>query len=448
MRTVVLSGYYGFDNAGDEALLAAIVGTLQKLRPDIHLMVFSANPERTQKMHGVEAISRFNIINLIKTLRRADLLLSGGGSLLQDVTSWRSILYYLGVVMLALWLKTPVMFYAQGIGPIRRTWARWLTRQVGNRVQLITLRDEDSYQELRLLGVSRPPIYVTADPVLGMDLGIRSKFKKQELGKPAQGTSLFNLTDSQEPIENLQVTAIPNNTQQGLNPRGEQAKCFEKSDNAKQMAQTCYDTSQDQRTKRFSLDRFDRQVQDGGTFLGLNRQVGFALRDWKKMVNFKKAAAQAADYLAGQGWQIVFIPLHYPEDLQTAREVAQMMKGPSKIIEDRISVQQMLQEIAQLDFLVGMRLHSLIFAAALGIPFLGISYDPKVTAFLDQFEEKPIGNVEDITAEKLIQSIEELISHFSEKRAKLLQRSEYLAQLARKSAELALDLLDSEKQKK
>ncbi|NLC07142.1 MAG: polysaccharide pyruvyl transferase CsaB, partial [Syntrophomonadaceae bacterium] len=360
MKTIVLSGYYGFDNAGDEALLAAISGTLRELKPEINIVVLSASPRRTQELHGVAAVSRFNPISLIQTLKRADLLISGGGSLLQDVTSWRSILYYLGVVTLALILGRPVMFYAQGIGPIRRPWARWLTRVIANRVRLITVRDQDSLNELKNLGITKPPAYVTADPVLGM--------------RAAAG-----LTEKKTGIKTENSLFLPT-----TNASASAAASALTTDSAIASATTSYIES----------DAAIAPDISAGTATGTRRRIGFALRNWQGMTGFKAAVAEAADYLTEQGWEVVFVPLHYPDDLAATRDIVGQMQYPSRIIEERLSVQEVMQELATFDLLVGMRLHSLIFAAALGVPMLGISYDPKVNAFLEQLGEKPVGRVE------------------------------------------------------
>ena len=148
-------------------------------------------------------------------------------------------------------------------------------------------------------------------------------------------------------------------------------------------------------------------------------RIGFALRNWKGLTGFKTAAAEAADYFRRQGWEVVFIPFHYPDDLTAAREVAAKMHAPAPIIAERNSVWAVMQEIRQLDLLIGMRLHSLIFAAAQGVPLLGIAYDPKVTAFLEQLGEKPVGQVEDLTAERLIQGVNQLIQRLPAARAEL-----------------------------
>ena len=83
---VVLSGYYGFDNAGDEALLSAIKSSLHQLR-GVEITVLSGNPHKTAQLHGLQAVYYMNPLQLIKELGQADLLISGGGSIFQDITS-------------------------------------------------------------------------------------------------------------------------------------------------------------------------------------------------------------------------------------------------------------------------------------------------------------------------------------------------------------------------
>src|SRR5439155_1447425 len=86
----------------------------------------------------------------------ADLFISGGGSLVQDVTSARGALYYLGLLGLATRLAHATMVFAAGIGPLRRGWLRALARRILNRVTLITVRDEGSRRLLQQLAVHRP----------------------------------------------------------------------------------------------------------------------------------------------------------------------------------------------------------------------------------------------------------------------------------------------------
>lgn len=168
MTRLLLSGYYGYGNSGDEAVLAGLVTGFRatKVAGDLDIVALSGRPAETRAAHGIAAADRYRPAALLAEIRRADLFLSGGGSLLQDVTSAHGIFYYLGVVRMAQMLGKKTMFIAQGIGPLKRAWSRRLVRSVANRLSAVTVRDPDSAEILREIGVTRPPLEVTADPAL------------------------------------------------------------------------------------------------------------------------------------------------------------------------------------------------------------------------------------------------------------------------------------------
>lgn len=166
MSRYVISGYYGFGNAGDEAILQAIIDSLQQQDRQAEITVFSAQPRLTAEEHQVQAVHRTKLGPIMTALRRADLFISGGGGLLQDATSSRSLLYYLGLLTLARWLGCKTMVYANSIGPISRPRNKKLARYVLESVDYITVRDGLSLQLLDDLGVQHPPRQLTADPVL------------------------------------------------------------------------------------------------------------------------------------------------------------------------------------------------------------------------------------------------------------------------------------------
>lgn len=162
-----LSGYYGYENAGDEAVLASMLEALGARKPGATFTVTSGDAAATNATYGkqgVTAIGRQNPRVLVQGIRACDVFLSGGGSLLQDVTSLRNAVYYTGLLRLARLARKPTMIYAQGIGPLIRPLACKLTRIAAVHARAVTVRDKDSAQLLRRIGVRRP-IEVTADPV-------------------------------------------------------------------------------------------------------------------------------------------------------------------------------------------------------------------------------------------------------------------------------------------
>ena len=166
MVKIMISGYYGFNNTGDEAILKSMVRAFKDKIPQIKITVLSNNPLQTFQAYQVKAIKRLQLISIMCCLRKVNLFISGGGGLLQDSTGkgW-SILYYLGLIWVAKIVKVPVMIYAQGIGPIHKKMNKLLIKWILNKVDLITVRDYPSKKMLNNLGVLKPSIYVNSDPV-------------------------------------------------------------------------------------------------------------------------------------------------------------------------------------------------------------------------------------------------------------------------------------------
>jgi polysaccharide pyruvyl transferase CsaB len=158
---VLISGYYGFGNAGDEAMLGGLAAGLREVAPGSELVVLSGDPESTMREHGLVAVPR-NLRSAWRQAKATDLLISGGGGLLQDATSWRSPLYYLAVIGAARRVGKPVAFVGQSVGPPKRRWVRWAVQRELARVQVIAVRDTHSREALLRLGVMRD-VQVTAD---------------------------------------------------------------------------------------------------------------------------------------------------------------------------------------------------------------------------------------------------------------------------------------------
>ncbi len=164
----LINGYFGYANAGDEAVLAAMIAHLRVLDSSATFTATSGDPAGTREMHGIEAIGRQNPRELLRAMQKCDVFLSGGGSLVQDVTSVRSAVYYTTLLRVAGMLGRPTMVYAQGVGPLRSPLARKAARSAFQGARVLTVRDPESAGLLREIGVTRA-VEVTADPV--WDLG-------------------------------------------------------------------------------------------------------------------------------------------------------------------------------------------------------------------------------------------------------------------------------------
>lgn len=159
----VVSGYIGFDNFGDEAIARSLVQKLQKEGAE-KITLISSNPEKTKNLHGVNSCG---MLTFMPELISSDVLISGGGSLLQDVTSIKSLIYYLIVIYSALILGKQVEIFAQGIGPINSKFGQFLTKIALKKAVKITVRDINSQNLLKEWGIISELI---KDPVLELDL--------------------------------------------------------------------------------------------------------------------------------------------------------------------------------------------------------------------------------------------------------------------------------------
>ena len=163
MTKYIVSGYIGFDNFGDEAIARVLTEHLKQEGAD-KITLISANPERTRALHKVNSCG---MLQFFSSLAEADILISGGGSLLQDVTSLKSLIYYLGVIYTALLFGKKVEIFAQGIGPINSKIGQLLTKVALKFAYKISVRDKKSQELLKSWGISSE---LVKDPVFNMNL--------------------------------------------------------------------------------------------------------------------------------------------------------------------------------------------------------------------------------------------------------------------------------------
>ncbi len=304
MHRLLISGYYGFNNIGDESVLRTVTDALREGLEDIDITVLSASPEDTAEKYGVKAVARMKPLAIIRAVWNCDLLISGGGSLLQDATSRRSIHYYLLIIRLALLFGKKVFIYSQGIGPIRSRYNRRLTRRVLRHVHGIVVRDARSKRLLQDIGVPADRVYVTADPVI--------RVKKADL---EPGRAIL------------------------------QAEGYKK--------------------------------QPG------RLTVGWAIREKKTDSAFAHRIEECIRWLDEEYHaDSILIPFYHSEDLPVAEVLQSRLAGTAVCIREKHLTDEMLSIIGNMDLLVGVRLHSLIYAAVMQVPMLGISYDPKIDSFL------------------------------------------------------------------
>ncbi len=330
---IILSGYYGFDNIGDEAVLYSILAALRKEIKNVEITVLSNNPEKTKALYSVNSINRWDMKAVAKAIKESDMLISGGGSLLQDVTSGKTIPYYLAIVKIAQFYKKKVVFYSQGIGPVNKGYSRWFIKKVVNKVDGIFVRDSASKKLLEEIGIKKP-IGEALDPVLGIELPERKEQLKED------------------------------------------------------------------------------------------KVVGIYIRPWIDEAHDKNlidSLVPGLIYLLERGYKLCLIPMHYEQDCQIAKELAKEVKKAAKesghfdeknleatitVVDKMLSIKEVLVYTASFDLVIGMRLHSLIMAAASKVPVMALSYDPKVTEFMNEIDVPHCLDTTGLAVEQFMKELE------------------------------------------
>ncbi len=169
MVKAVISGYYGFKNFGDEAILSVLTNHLKSL--DVDVTVFSSDPEFTKNSYNVNSVNSFDFKKIIAAIKNSDFVISGGGSLLQDVTSLKSLVYYSLIIAAGLFFNKKVIIFAQGIGPINNKLARFIIMNLLKQCSLVTVRDEESYNLLNKYGVNAKQV---CDPIFSFNINLQT----------------------------------------------------------------------------------------------------------------------------------------------------------------------------------------------------------------------------------------------------------------------------------
>ena len=191
----MISGYYGKNNFGDDLTLHGLMNHLK----DYKGSVLTCDTNNTEVPANVHLIHRFNLWKIRKVMKRTKVFLFGSGSILQDATSTRSIFYYYIIMKMALLYRCKTMLYANGIGPLFKESNRKNVARILKRIDLITLRDEDSVKLLKELQPKRDA-FLTQDDAFSYD--VRSipavSRPKRAQGKTIVGIN-FKFKNEQDP---------------------------------------------------------------------------------------------------------------------------------------------------------------------------------------------------------------------------------------------------------
>jgi polysaccharide pyruvyl transferase CsaB len=391
MYTLLIGGYYGAGNIGDEAILECMLGDLRALNNDLKLIVVSWNPEFTRRQYNVESFHWKDIDALFEAVKRSDLVILGGGGLFQNYwgldpqtylrKNYWDISAYGSLPLLARLNNTPAMLYAVGLGPLSNEIALQHTRLAFENCQLATLRDDQSMSILR------------------------------ESGYPFDSSATLTPQVLSDPVFSL-----------GTSPDDE-----------------------------IQVNEYFHQLQIGGE----HKLIGVVLRYWDFSAPYKTWLKNTAKGLRGflishKNFDVVLIPFHnnkenpYTDDRGVLSDFAALVgeAAPIHIVDKEITPRFAQALLGKCALIMGMRLHSLIMGINVNIPVIGLSYDLKVVSLMKNagLEDYCI-SLSDLDADTLTQKLDKGLHEKDSiiKSMKIFQEKSAID--AKKNAELALMLI-------
>ena len=358
----LICGYYGSNNHGDDALLQAITEDLRKINPEIKISAISKRPSETKGIYEVNTLHRFNFVGIVRALKRTNLLILGGGSLIQDLTSTRSLIYYAFVMNKAHKHRAKIMLYANGIGPLSQEKNKKRALEVLEKAEKITLRDVQSLETLNALGLKNDSAIVTADAAF--------RFTQADFEGAAQLLKNIVLVDK----------------------------------------------------KYFCV----------------------SIRGWKSLKDdFVAEMAVFCDYMVEKhDIYPLFIPMQPSNDAEISTKILEKVKNKGYYLEEEFTIEEILAIMANAEFLVGMRLHSIIYSANVATPMVGLVYDPKVAAMMDALGQNYYVNPEEVSAMHLIMLSEKVMDRSDEISKQLKEATRDFPEKAWQNAIIAADIIN------
>jgi polysaccharide pyruvyl transferase CsaB len=348
---VVVSGYYGYRNTGDEAILSVLLAQLRAALPGVEIHVISGTPQETSAAHQVESVLWSDPLAIAKAVAQSDFVITGGGGIFHDYGGFPEyglltegnwgLGFHVTAGLLATLFRKPHIIYAVGVGPLFSEQARRFARAICEASALLTVRDQASADLLCALGVAPERVHLTADPAF--------------LLPPASPARLSEiLTAEAIPEHRNRVTVAIRNWNQGVEPR-----------------------------------QWEQAIAAG-------------------LARLRQSAQAQIVFLPFQQF-----PGDQEDDVAVARRVAQRIPGSGDVfvLEGSYSPAEKAAILGSSRVVVGMRLHAVILALATGRPFVALTYDRKVEQVVLRSGKAHLGiAMADLSAELLAAKIEQALA--------------------------------------
>ncbi len=320
---ILLSGYFGCGNLGDDLLLSSAIAGLRPLLPGAQFLIRDGGTTQSENFDtdvtftGVETAltdqkrSKLNracryIANMTRLLRRCRWLIFAGGTVFHEQGSGRSLTIQWMTCRLARLLGVRIAALGVGIAQLNTPRGRWLVRDIVRISELFLVRDEAAYRQ-----IADTKARVTGDLVF--DWSELAALHKTRNANTAAGSRTIALA----------------------------------------VCPAAFDGTSEQR----AVAAFSKAVN---IWLGHGHRLIFLI--------FQKGETAAND-------QRMFD--------QIAARVRQGKTIETRILPT--SPQALAAAFRDIDVLCGMRFHGFVLAALFGIPFVGVSHDNKISEICRRF---------------------------------------------------------------
>lgn len=364
---IIIFGWYGAGNLGDEAILQAMLSFL-KSQKGVELDIVSFNPAKTARLtedftivkNIIRIGSKFNFLRsdfkgIWKSLKTSHAVIIGGGGLFQDIYNFYFIPFFTLVVAIAVYLKKRVFFYSLGIGPFKRNIARWLCKKAANRVEYISVRDPLSQERLKELNI-RQAVHLAPDPVF--------------LLKAAESDKAYSFL-----------------TAEGYNIEGSLkiGLCLQR------------------------LFRWGKQVENT-----MAETLDYWVQERKAEILFIPFGRYPNSWLR---------PNPADVDVAASERIASLMKQKSYILQKEYNPDEIMAIIGKMDVIISMRFHGLIMSLVMGIPSLALTYrvESKLSNLFKQLGlSRNLFYIEELDKHKLMKRMDYILENYPKLR-KVLQ---------------------------
>lgn len=372
MAKVCISGYYGFDSVDHELTLMTMVNSLRRQDENMEITVFSADPVKTEGDFDVMAVGRDSWDKIHKEMASADLLIVGGGLLMKETADLGDIKYYIKMIKMALRMKMPVFVFHQTFEPYTSSRAKKMVGSVLQKVRKITVADKNSVEVLHEMGIRRGRIHVTEAPILTL-CDVEAEWKVSEVDtadkKPAEAKSAEKETpvkaepakEKVQPINydgmdvEIEIRIVEKKETVPVDPD----KTIVITDLAEaavteaSAAETPVEETPAEPENKMAKPVSNRPRNLGTVVPSFWKKPGekfaaFALSPKTELPVTQITAM--ADHLVENGYQVVFLPVSYPEDIALGKEILNLMKHPGYEVDAKLSPQSFYTAIREVDF--------------------------------------------------------------------------------------------------